>query len=74
MGHTGQAISAVEWEQCLMLLRSPAYGSKLAQRGWDGREKQDFPDVPVVMKLPSNAGDAGLILGQELGSHMPWGN
>ena len=39
MGHTGQGISAVEWEQCLMLLRSPAYGSKLAQRGWDGREK-----------------------------------
>ena len=33
-----------------------------------------FPGGSVVMNLPSNAGDAGLILVRELRSHMPQGN
>ena len=31
---------------------------------------EDFPGGPVVMNLPSNAGDAGSIPGWELRSHM----
>ena len=35
---------------------------------------QDFPGGPVVKNLPSNAGNAGLILVRELRSHMLQGN
>ena len=35
---------------------------------------QDFPGGPVVKNLPSNAGNADLILVRELRSHMPQGN
>ena len=34
----------------------------------------DFPGGPVVKNPPSNAGDMGSIPGQELRSHMLWGN
>ena len=34
----------------------------------------DFPDGPVVKNPSSNAGDTGLIPGQELRFHMPRGN
>ena len=34
---------------------------------------RDFPHGPVVKTLPSNAGDASLIHGQELRCHVPPG-
>ena len=35
---------------------------------------RDFPGGPVVKIPPCNAGDAGLIPGWELRSHMPQSN
>ena len=43
-------------------------------KGKRGRWERDFPDSPVVKNPPSNAGDVGSILVEELKSHMPWGN
>ena len=34
----------------------------------------DFPDGPVAKNLPSNAGDMGLIPGQETKIPHAWGN
>ena len=38
------------------------------------KSTKDFPGGPVGKNLPSNAGDADSIPGQEQRSHMPKGN
>ena len=35
---------------------------------------RDFPGDPVFKNPPSKTGDTGSIPGQELRSHMSWGN
>ena len=38
------------------------------------KKSNNFPGGPVVRNLLSNAGDLGLIHGQELRLHISWGN
>ena len=51
-------------------------GTKISHAKWSAKKKSinkrgDFPGGPVVMNLPCNAGDVGLIPGQGTGTCVP---